>query len=273
MAVTFPLPADLPTDWAINQTVSPSGTDVGLSRQHGYNYLNAAVNAAQEGINQNNQDLSDHEVSLIHVFQATAALTPSGALELTGSLPADKDGLTVQFVSPAASTEGLQMKFAGSGTLYPILTTGEGKEPISAGAWDRGVPVTLTVSGGSCFFKVGAGVNDTLPPQTKISASPGYEQATIALQPALENPAFAGTMLVRKVGSMPETVRDGVKIDAATATTYTDIGLTNDIQYYYRAFAYNPKRQYQTELTGALAVAVPGKGFVCEECDVQQHLT
>jgi WD40 repeat protein len=155
LAVTFPLPADLPTDWAINQTVSPSGTDVGLSRQHGYNYLNAAVNAAQEGINQNNQDLSDHEVSLIHVFQATAALTPSGALELTGGLPADKDGLTVQFVSPAAATDGLQMKFAGSDALYPILTTGEGKEPIQAGAWGQGVPVTLTVSGGSCFFKGG----------------------------------------------------------------------------------------------------------------------
>lgn len=155
MAVTFPLPADLPTDWAINQTVSPSGTDVGLSQQHGYNYLNAAVNAAQEGSNQNNQDLSDHEVSLIHVFQATAALTPAGALELTGGLPADKDGLTVQFVSPAAATDGLQMKFAGSDALYPILTTGEGKEPISAGAWDIGVPVTLTVSGGSCFFKAG----------------------------------------------------------------------------------------------------------------------
>lgn len=92
---------------------------------------------------------------VVHTFPATAALTPSGALELTGDLPADKDGLTVQFVSPAAATDGLQMKFAGSGTLYPILTTGEGKEPIQAGAWDAGVPVILTVSGGSCFFKGG----------------------------------------------------------------------------------------------------------------------
>ena len=92
---------------------------------------------------------------VVHTFPATAALTPSGALELSGVLPADKDGLTVQFVSPAAATDGLQMKFAGSDTLYPILTTGEGKEPIQAGAWDTGVPVTLTVSGGSCFFKAG----------------------------------------------------------------------------------------------------------------------
>ncbi|WP_162273139.1 hypothetical protein, partial [Merdimmobilis hominis] len=95
----------------------------------------------------------------MHTFPATASLTPAGALELSGDLPADKDGLTVQFVSPAAATDGLQMKFAGSDALYPILTTGEGKEPIQAGAWDQGVPVTLTVSGGSCFFKGGgAGV-------------------------------------------------------------------------------------------------------------------
>ena len=85
-------------------------------------------------------------------YPATATLTPSGALELSGGLPADKDGLTVQFVSPAAATDGLQVKFAGSDTLYPILTTGEGKEPIQAGAWDQGVPVTLTVSGGSCYL-------------------------------------------------------------------------------------------------------------------------
>ena len=98
---------------------------------------------------------SSHLESKGHMFQVTAILTPAGALELTGGLPADKDGLTVQFVSPAAATDGLQMKFAGSDTLYPILTTGEGKEPIQAGAWDIGVPVTLTVSGGSCFFKAG----------------------------------------------------------------------------------------------------------------------
>lgn len=98
---------------------------------------------------------SSHLESKGHMFPATASLTSSGALELTGDLPADKDGLTVQFVSPAAATDGLQMKFAGSDALYPILTTGEGKEPIQAGAWDQGVPVTLTVSGGSCFFKGG----------------------------------------------------------------------------------------------------------------------
>lgn len=46
--ITVPLPQDLPTNWSLDQTVSPSGTDVGLTAQHGYNYLNTQVNAAQQ---------------------------------------------------------------------------------------------------------------------------------------------------------------------------------------------------------------------------------
>lgn len=92
---------------------------------------------------------------VVHTFPAAASLTPAGALELSGDLPAEKDGLTVQFISPASATDGLQMKFAGSDALYPILSPSEGKEPVAAGAWDQGVPVSLTVSGGSCFFKGG----------------------------------------------------------------------------------------------------------------------
>lgn len=200
---------------------------------------------------------SSHLESKGHMFQVTASLTPSGALELSGDLPAEKDGLTVQFVSPAAAADGLQAKFAGSDTLYPILTTGEGKEPIQAGAWDQGVPVTLTVSGGSCFFKVGAGDYGTLPPQTRITAKAGNAEISITLQTAADSPYFAGTLLVRKEGSTPEKVSDGVKIDVGKATAYTDTGLTNDTEYHYRAFAYTPKKRYQTELTGAVASAIP----------------
>ena len=126
-----------------------------------------------------------HLESKGHMFQVTASLTPSGALELTGSLPAEKDGLTVQFVSPAAATDGLQAKFAGSDTLYPILTTGEGKEPIQAGAWDQGVPVTLTVSGGSCYVSSGGGAGAkifaaTLPASGWAGVAAPYTQ-TVAV--------------------------------------------------------------------------------------------
>ena len=45
------LPADLPTNWTQGQIISPNGTEVGLTEQHGYNYLMEQVNAAQTAIN------------------------------------------------------------------------------------------------------------------------------------------------------------------------------------------------------------------------------
>ena len=50
--ITVPLPADLPTDWEANDIVAPNGADVGLSEQHGYNYLMEQVNNAQTAISQ-----------------------------------------------------------------------------------------------------------------------------------------------------------------------------------------------------------------------------
>ena len=41
-----PLPADLPENWVLDQIVAPVGTSVGLTQQHGYNYLMEQVNAA-----------------------------------------------------------------------------------------------------------------------------------------------------------------------------------------------------------------------------------
>lgn len=45
------LPADLPTNWQNGQIVAPSGASVGLSTQHGYNYLMQQSNASQMAIN------------------------------------------------------------------------------------------------------------------------------------------------------------------------------------------------------------------------------
>jgi len=53
--LTEPLAADLPEDWSSGQIVAPSGTDVGLSEQHGYNYLMRQVNAARQAINTINE--------------------------------------------------------------------------------------------------------------------------------------------------------------------------------------------------------------------------
>lgn len=44
------LPKDLPENWTDTQYVSPGGVDVGLTPQHGYNYLMKQVNNAQAGV-------------------------------------------------------------------------------------------------------------------------------------------------------------------------------------------------------------------------------
>ena len=64
------LPADLPENWTDSQYVSPGGTEVGLTAQHGYNYLNRQVNAVQKAAQEIDaafEDLAplDHETKKI----------------------------------------------------------------------------------------------------------------------------------------------------------------------------------------------------------------
>lgn len=68
--IKTPLPADLPETWQTGQTVAPTGAEVGLSEQHGYNYLMEQVNAAQSGVNILGEALED-----------TASLDSTGKLE------------------------------------------------------------------------------------------------------------------------------------------------------------------------------------------------
>lgn len=62
-----------------------------------------------------------------------------------------------------------------------------------------------------------------------------------------EDNSFVGARIVRKIGSAPTGINDGTVVYEGTALTYTDTGLTTGTTYYYRAFAYNAKKKYQTE--------------------------
>lgn len=46
----IPLPADLPENWTSQQTVAPTGAEVGMDEQYGYNYLMRQVNNAQKAL-------------------------------------------------------------------------------------------------------------------------------------------------------------------------------------------------------------------------------
>lgn len=73
-----PLPADLPENWTSGQIVAPAGADVGLSQQHGYNYLMEQVNAVQRAANAINESfdtISGKRTCRVTVGTATAGWT------------------------------------------------------------------------------------------------------------------------------------------------------------------------------------------------------
>ena len=89
--ITTPLPADLPENWSVGQIVAPSGTVAGLTEQHGYNYLMAQVNAAQESVNaigEAFEDLATLENGKVPNSQLPVG-TPNGlaTLDSTGKVP------------------------------------------------------------------------------------------------------------------------------------------------------------------------------------------
>ena len=67
-----PLLADLPEDWVVDQIVAPTGEEVGLTQQHGYNYLMEKVNEAIQAINDLNEGFED---------------IPGGFIEMEESIP------------------------------------------------------------------------------------------------------------------------------------------------------------------------------------------
>lgn len=84
--ISTPLPADLPENWTTGQTVAPTGAEVGLTEQYGYNYLMQQVNAAQEAANTINdafedlptiEDVTPSAIGALLAIAAAAAYSPS----------------------------------------------------------------------------------------------------------------------------------------------------------------------------------------------------
>lgn len=89
--IPSPLPADLPTNWVYGQTVAPTGAEAGLATQYGYNYLMAAVNAAQAAINLIGtafESLPELDGGKIPISQLPAGVAGGVAsLDQTGKVP------------------------------------------------------------------------------------------------------------------------------------------------------------------------------------------
>lgn len=83
---------------------------------------------------------------------------------------------------------------------------------------------------------------------------------------------FAGVKIVRKIGSMPMNTRDGLLVFDGTGNSYIDLDVEYDTDYYYRAFPYNFKNQYQTSLIGQVDHVVSIKGLLLNTIPLQQKI-
>ena len=106
--ITENLPADLPEDWGLDETLAPDGTYVGLTEQHGYNYLMAAVNAAQRAAKQLGEALAAAKASDFGAIPATEKGKENGVAELdsSGKVPAAQ--LPDMDYDPAGSADAVQ---------------------------------------------------------------------------------------------------------------------------------------------------------------------
>ena len=97
---------------------------------------------------------------------------------------------------------------------------------------------------------------EDLPEQTVIT---GYGlQETVGIKLSWRNVNAAGYLVKRKLGGVPLSTADGDTVCDIANTTYTDTGVQKGLEYYYRIFPYNTKRQFQAEL-GASTVRVEYK--------------
>ena len=129
------LPADLPENWTQGQTISPNGTETGLTEQHGYNYLMKQVNNTQTEVNNINGALPDvaqqatvNEIKNKIGTEADADTQPT----LFGRLAQLKNVLLEKLAEVLTKVTGIDGKIGTSGdTLEDETLFGKIKEVSS----------------------------------------------------------------------------------------------------------------------------------------------
>ena len=185
------LPADLPTNWTNTQYISANGSEVGLSQQHGYNYLMTQVNSAQEAVNtlaqetqtevsslSDNLDQAMDDIASLQTGAGTASASITGTvINITG--PANAQSVT--FTTPAAWSSSYTYTYNGT----PITLTDLNGNPVTNG-WAANVPVTFRLVESNAYYSGATGPQGPTGPQGNTGpqgpAGPGVATGGIAGQ-------------------------------------------------------------------------------------------
>ena len=242
MPTNINLPANLPENWQAGQIVSPSGTEVGLSAQHGYNYLMQQVNDTQEAANALSQAVDSQEEaqaqletdvetlqtdmtqakSDVETLQTDVGNLQTGQGQLaTPNATATHSDSVVAITAPA----GVNLisfyapsDFSGDDT-YTVNGSAVTLTDLNGNAiydgWKEGAPVQLILKGAQAFFKSGGGVNDTLPPlnpNMTMEQADGVFTVTADKLPVAQADALAGAEWYY-ADHVPARPGDGTKVE------------------------------------------------------------
>ena len=249
MPTNINLPANLPENWQAGQIVSPSGTEVGLSAQHGYNYLMQQVNDTQEAANALSQAVDSQEKAQsqletdVETLQTDMTQAKSDVETLqtdVGELQTDVGNLQTgqgQLATPNATAThsdsvvaitapaGVNLisfyapsDFSGDDT-YTVNGSAVTLTDLNGNAvydgWKEGAPVQLILKGAQAFFKSGGGVNDTLPPlnpNMTMEQADGVFTVTADKLPVAQADALAGAEWYY-ADHVPARPGDGTKVE------------------------------------------------------------
>ena len=148
------LPADLPENWTQGQIISPNGTEVGLTEQHGYNYLMQQVNAAQTAINNIVAGLTDvaQETSVQEIIANIGNTDDTGGSSSEGTSMAKLNYLIESLKTILNSTTGT----AGLKTLDKIIEE-KVNAAVSTITSNGGIKVVKSVQRGVVEFSRSGG--------------------------------------------------------------------------------------------------------------------
>ena len=140
--IPTPLTADLPTNWTRGQIVAPTGQEVGLPNNYGYNYLMAKVNEARTAIN----TINDAFTNLPDANTLTQYLKLSGGT-MTGNITMSSGAKVTGLPTPTENADAVPKNYVDQQLSqgleqYLKLTGGTmtGNITMSSGSKVTGLP-------------------------------------------------------------------------------------------------------------------------------------
>ena len=198
---------------------------------------------------------SDVSVSGTTATATVAELATTAAADLPALFALS---LVLDQALPAGASIAIASSLPDVTLSWPIYVGSEAldSDTITGGA----ITLLIDTVGARAFFKAGgAGVNETLPAQvTNFKAVQASGAKSVTVSWTKPSSYFSGILIVRKTGSAPTGVKDGTQAYKGTGSSFVDSSVNYGTTYYYRAFPYNSKGQYQTEYLVANVRPVAG---------------